>query len=203
MDSVLIEFKLIRIDDPLLQRLYCDLDKLTEIDEKEEELFDYLKLEHLPYNSLKLIKIVDEKLQYRPFFLKSKYIRDEIGKEIYIKSEYSEKWHTYKNTNRVSLSTFLKHMLPYVDKPVIKRLKYGKSFRKEVDGLMRNDELLKLTRSPHSYAVINPNKTKKFYTEKIIRDLRKKFSVEELIYRIKDEEWVRTALERYRIPNTE
>ncbi|MBS3782168.1 MAG: hypothetical protein KGY68_06135 [Candidatus Thermoplasmatota archaeon] len=179
---------------------YSNRKFIKNFNHRTEEHTDYLKLNHLKYESLKDVKKVDKKLQLRPYFLKSKTIRDEIGREAFIKSEYSDRWDTYKNTNRVNLSKFLKDMLPYVDKTVIKRLKHGKYFRKVVDGLMKNNELLDLAKTPNSYAVVNPRKTQEFFTGDVIRDLRKKFKREKLIDITKDEKWVNKALKEYDLP---
>ncbi len=199
MDSILQEFQLIEINKSILQR-YCNQKFIKNFNHRTNEHVDYIKLGHLKYESLRDVKKVDKKLQLRPYFLKSKKIRDEIGREVFIKPEYSDRWDTYKNTNRVNLSRFLKDMLPYIDKPTIKRLKHGKYFRRIVDGLMKNDQLLDLAKTPNSYAVLNPNKTQEFFTGDIIRDLRKKFKVEKLVDMTKDEEWVKKALEEYELP---
>jgi len=199
MDSILREFELIELNRSIVER-YSNQKSIKDISHRTNNHFDYIKLEHLKYESLKDVKKVDKKLQLRPYFLKSKKIRNEIGREVFIKSEYSDRWDTYKNTNRVNLSKFLKDMLPHIDKPTVKRLKHGKYFRKMVDGLMKNDELLDLAKTPNSYAVVNPNKVQEFYTGEIIRDLRKKFEVEKLVDLTKDEDWVKKALEEYDLP---
>ena len=200
MDSILQEFEIIEMNKSILKR-YCNQKFIDEFNHRTDDHFDYIKLEHLKYESLRDVKKVDKKLQLRPYFLKSKKIRDEIGREAFVKSEYSDRWDTYKNTNRVNLSRFLKDMLPYVDKPTIKRLKHGKYFRKIVDGLMKNDQLLELAKTPNSYAVINPNKTREFFTGDIVRDLRKKFKVEKLVDMTKDEKLVEKALKEYELPD--
>ncbi len=199
MDSILQEFEIIEINRSVVKR-YCNEKFIEEFNHRTNDHYDYIKLNHLKYESLRDVKRVDEKLQLRPYFLKSKKIRDEIGREAFIKPEYSDRWDTYKNTNRVNLSKFLKDMLPYVDKPTIKRLKHGKYFRKVVDGLMKNDKLLELAKTPNSYAVLNPYKTQDFFTGDIIRDLRKKFKVEKLVDMTKDDEWVKKALDEYELP---
>jgi len=199
MDSILQEFELIEINKSIVYR-YSNQKFIEDFNHRTDDHFDYIKLEHLKYESLRDVKKVDKKLQLRPYFLKSKKIRDEIGREAFIKPEYSDRWDTYKNTNRVNLSRFLKDMLPYVDKPTIKRLKHGKYFRKIVDGLMKNDQLLELAKTPNSYAVVNPTKTQEFFTGDIIRDLRKRFKVDKLIDMTKDEEWVKKALDEYELP---
>ncbi|MFW6047978.1 MAG: hypothetical protein ACOC87_01595 [Candidatus Natronoplasma sp.] len=199
MDSILQEFEIIEINKSILRR-YSNHKFVGNFDYRRAEHTDYIKLEHLKYESLRDVKKVDKKLQLRPYFLKSKKIREEVGREAFIKSEYSDRWDTYKNTNRVNLSKFLKDMLPYIDKTTIKRLKHGKYFRKIVDGLMKNDQLLELAKTPNSYAVLNPNKTQEFFTGDIIRDLRKKFEVEKLVEMTKDEEFVKKALEEYDLP---
>ncbi|MEF8832812.1 MAG: hypothetical protein V5A66_04750 [Candidatus Thermoplasmatota archaeon] len=201
MDSILQEFELIEMNTSLVRR-YSNEKFIEEFSHRTDEHADYIKLEHLKYESLRDVKKVDKKLQLRPYFLKSKDIRDEIGREAFVKSEYSERWDTYKNTNRVNLSKFLRDMLPYIDKPTIKRLKHGKYFRKVVDGLMKNDQLLALAKTPNSYAVVNPNKTQEFFTGDIIRDLRKKFKVEKLVDMTKDEDWVKKVLEEYELPDS-
>jgi len=199
MDSILQEFELIEMNKSIVKR-YCNHKFIEDFNHRTDDHYDYIKLEHLKYESLRDVKKVDKKLQLRPYFLKSKKIRDEIGREAFVKSEYSDRWDTYKNTNRVNLSRFLKDMLPYIDKPTIKRLKHGKYFRKIVCGLMKNDQLLELAKTPNSYAIVNPNKTQEFYTGDIIRDLRNKFDVEKLVDLTKDEEWVKKALEEYELP---
>ena len=199
MDSILQEFELIEINKSVMKR-YSNRKYIDEFNHRTDDHYDYIKLNHLKYESLRDVKKVDERLQFHPYFLKSKKIRNEIGREAFIKSEYSDRWETYKNTNRVNLSRFLKDMLPYVDKPTIKRLKHGKYFRKVVDGLMKNEKLLGLAKTPNSYAVLNPYKTQEFFTGDIIRDLRKKFNVEKLVDMTKDEEWVKMVLEEYELP---
>jgi len=199
MDSILQEFELIEMNKSIVKR-YSNQKFIEDFNHRTDDHYDYIKLEHLKYESLRDVKKVDKKLQLRPYFLKSKKIRGEIGREAFVKSEYSDRWDTYKNTNRVNLSKFLKDMLPYIDKPTIKRLKHGKYFRKIVGGLMKNDQLLELAKTPNSYAVVNPTKTQEFYTGDIIRDLRNKFKVEKLVDLTKDEEWVKKALEEYELP---
>ncbi len=199
MDSILQEFELIEINRSIMKR-YCNQKYIEQFDHRTNDHYDYIKLNHLKYESLRDVKKVDKKLQFHPYFLKSKKIRNEIGREAFIKSEYSDRWDTYKNTNRLNLSKFLKDMLPYVDKPAIKRLKHGKYFRNLVDGLMKNDQLLDLAKTPNSYAVLNPYKTQEFFTGDIIRDLRKKFNVEKLVDMTKDEKWVKKVLDEYELP---
>lgn len=187
------ELQLIEINRSIIQK-YSKTRSIDDFTHRKEDHTDYLKLNHLKKNSLEDFKKVDKKLQKRPFFLKSKTIRDTVGREAFIKKEFSDRWDTYKNTNRVNLSKFLKDMLPYVDKATIKRLKHGKYFRNIVDGLMNNHELLDLAGTPNSYAVLNPRKTQSFYTENIVKDLDKKFEKEKLIDMTKDEEWVRDII---------
>ncbi len=201
MELTLREFQLIEINRTIIER-YSNRKFIDEFNHRTEEHTDYLKLDHLKYDSLKDVKKVEKKLQCRPYFVKSKEIRDEVGREAYIKSEYSDRWETYKNTNRVNLSRFLKDMLPYIDKPTMKRLKHGKYFRKIVDGLMRNDRLLDLAKTPNSYAVINPNKEQKFYTEEVLKDLSKKFDKKKLFDLTKDKDRVIDILEEYDLPKS-
>lgn len=183
------ELQLIEINQSIIRR-YSKKKSYRNFNRRTEEHKDYLKLTHLKKDSLEDFKKVDKKLQKRPFFLKSKTIRDTVGREAFIKKEFSDRWDTYKNTNRVNLSKFLKDMLPYVDKRTIKRLKHGKYFRNIVDGLMNNNQLLDLAGTPNSYAVVNPRKTQNFFTENIVKDLDKKFEKEKLIDMTKDEDWV-------------
>ncbi len=193
MEMKIRESQLIEINQSVIRR-YSKKKPVSSFSHRIEEHTDHLKLKHLKDESLEDVKKVDKKLQIRPFFLKSKTIRDEVGKEAFIKKEYSDRWNTYKNTNRVNLSKFLKDMLPYVDKATIKRLKHGKYFRNIVDGLMNNDSLLDLAGTPNAYAVLNPRKTQDFYTEDIIKDLNKKFEKEKIIDMTKDEELVKDVL---------
>lgn len=201
MEHTLREFQLIEINKSIIDK-YSKRKSISEFNHRTEEHTDYLKLDHLKYQSLKDVKKVEEKLQRHPYFLKSKDIRDEVGKEAYIKSEYSDRWETYNNTNRVNLSRFLKDMLPYIDKATMKRLKHGKYFRKLVDGLMRNDRLLDLAKTPNSYAVLNPKKEEEFYTEDILEDLGKKFDKKKLIELTKDKDRVKDILEDYDLPES-
>ncbi len=194
MEMRLREFQLIEINRSIIER-YSHRAHADDLQHRKEESVEYLKLEHLKYESLKAVKKVEKKLQIRPYFLKSKTIREDVGREAYIKSEYSDRWETYKNTNRVNLSKFLKDMLPYVNKNAIKRLKHGRYFRSIVDGMMNNDALLDLAGTPNAYAVVNPRKTRDFFTEDIVKDLGKKFEKKELVDMTKDEEWIAEILE--------
>lgn len=194
MEIKLREFQLIEINQSIIER-YCQGRRVDDFQHRREKNTADLKLNHLKYGSLKDVKRVEEKLQIRPFFLKSKTIREDVGREVYIKKEYVDRWDTYKNTNRINLSKFLKDMLPYVNKKVIKRLKHGRYFRNIVDGMMNNHALLDLASTPNSYAVVNPQKTQEFFTEDVIKDLDKKFEKKKLADMTKDEEWVRDILD--------
>ncbi len=194
MDIRLREFQLIEINRSVIER-YSREERVDDFQQRRDKHADYLKLEHLKYESLKDVKKVEEKLQIDPYFLKSKTIREEVGREAYIKCEYSDRWDTYQNTNRVNLSKFLKDMLPYVDKASIKRLKHGRYFRNIVDGLMNNRALLDLASTPNSYAVVNPRKTQDFFTEDVVKDLGKRFEKEKLVDMTKNEEWVAEVLD--------
>ena len=191
MESLLHDFELLEFNESVHKR-YSNLEYPDGIPAPEEDS-GYIKLSHLKDESIEDMMKIEKKLKYRPHFLKAKEIRDEIGREAFIKSEYSDMWDTYKNTNRVNLSRFLKDMLPYVDKDTMKRLKHGKYFRKCVDGPMKNDELLELAKTPNSYAVLNPEI--QFFTSEIIRDLGKKFSIDKLFDMTKDKDLVNEVLE--------
>ncbi|MFW5946753.1 MAG: hypothetical protein ACOCTN_07800 [Candidatus Natronoplasma sp.] len=193
MEIQIRELQLIEINQSIISK-YSKKRSYRNFNYKANNQTDYLKLTHLKKGSLEDFKKVDRKLQSRPFFLKSKTIRDTVGREAFIKKEFNDRWETYKNTNRVNLSKFLKDMLPYIDKATIKRLKHGRYFRNIVDGLMNNNRLLDLASTPNSYAVVNPRKTQDFYTEKIIKDLDKKFEREKIVDMTKDEGWVKDVL---------
>lgn len=201
MELTLREFQLIEINRTIIER-YSNRKYIENFNHRTETHTDYLKLNHLKKQSLKDFKKVEKKLQSCPYFLKSKKIREEVGREAFIKSEYGERWDTYKNTNRMNLSRFLKDMLPYIDKYTMKRLKHGKYFRKIVDGLMRNENLLSLAKTPNSYAVLNPEKTRDFYTEDILKDLGKKFDKKKLVDLTKDKKLIEDILEKHDLPET-
>lgn len=194
MELRALELQLIEINESIIRR-YSNTRNIKSFNHRQETHHDYIKLDHLKEKSLERVKTVDEKLQSHPYFLKSKTIRDEVGKELYIKGEYSDKWNTYQDTNRLNLSKFLKDMLPYIDKATIKRLKHGKYFRSVVDGLLKNTELLDLAKTPNGYAVVSSKKTREFYTEPVVKDLNKKYSKEKLVKLTKDEEWINEVLE--------
>ncbi|MBS3815974.1 MAG: hypothetical protein KGY76_00225 [Candidatus Thermoplasmatota archaeon] len=201
MELRIREFQLIEINQTVMRR-YCNQKRIQEFNHRKEEHTDYLKLRHLKDGSLKDVKSVEKKLQTHPYFLKSKTIREEVGKEAYIKEEHSERWETYKNTNRVNLSKFLKDMLPYVDKATIKRLKHGKYFRKIVSGMLKNNSLLELANTPNAYAVLNPERKDEFFTKDIVYDLGKKFGKQKLVDMTKDEDLVEDLLEEYDLPDS-
>ncbi len=193
MELRLLEFQLIEINESIIKR-YSKTKRLKSFNHRTDTHHDYIKLDHLKRRSLENVKKVDKKLQTHPYFLKSKTIREKVGRELYIQSEYSDKWNTYQDTNRLNLSRFLKDMLPFIDKETITRLKHGKYFRSIVDGLIRNQALLDMAHTPNGYAVVNPQKTREFYTEPVIKDLNKKFEKEKLIDLTKDKEWVNEVL---------
>ncbi len=194
MDIRLREFQIIEINKSIIRK-YSKDNFIYNFQYIEEEPEESLSLKHLKESSIEAVKKVDKKLRTPPYFLKAKTIRKEIGKELFIKSEYSDKWDTYKNTNRVNLPKFLKDMLPYVNKPAIKRLMCGKYFRKSIaDSLLINYKLTPLAQSPHSYAVLNPNKKKEFFTQNVMKQYIKEFDEKELMEMTKDEELVKKAM---------
>ncbi len=194
MELRIREFQVIQINKSIIRKYSSDR-FIHNFQYIEEEPTGTLSLKHLKESSLEAIKKVDEKLRTPPYFLKAKTIRKEIGRELFIKNEYSDKWDTYKNTNRVNLSKFVKDMLPYVNKPAVKRLMCGKHFRKSIDSLLINYQLSPIAQGPGSYAVLNPNKKKEFFTEEVMDHFVKEFDEEELIEMTKDEELVWKALD--------
>ncbi|MEF8874608.1 MAG: hypothetical protein V5A88_08070 [Candidatus Thermoplasmatota archaeon] len=195
MDIRLREFQIIEINKSIIRK-YSKDNFSHDFQYLEEESPDPLSLEHLKESSIAAVKKVDKKLRTPPYFLKAKTIRKEIGREVFIKSEYSDKWDTYKNTNRVNLPKFMKDMLPYVNKPAVKRLMCGRYFRKALeDSLLINYNLSPLAKGPHSYAILNPNKREEFFTEDVMNQFAKEFDRKELVEMTKDEELVQNVLE--------
>ncbi|MFP4116797.1 MAG: hypothetical protein ACLFQ8_02530 [Candidatus Aenigmatarchaeota archaeon] len=155
------------------------------------------KIEHFQEESQKYIKKLDERLSKPPWFVDSKSIREDIAKELVVKSEYKDAWETYSRTKRFNFPKFLKDVLPYMNTDCVKRLKHGKYLRNMVDGIIDkyDTRVLEIAggRGP-SYAVLNPDKTEEFYTESILKDLSKELDGEELIDLTKDEELINDAL---------
>ncbi len=189
MELRIREFQIIEINKSIIRK-YGREKFIHDFQYIEEERDEPLSLKHLKEESLEAVKRVDDKLRKPPYFLKAKTIRKEIGRELFVKNEYSDKWNTYKNTNRVNLSKFLKDMLPYVNKPAIRRLMCGKYFRKSIDSLLINYKLSPLAQSPHSYAVLNPNKSDEFFTEDVMKQFVKEFDRDELKEMTKDEKLI-------------
>ncbi|MFP3872574.1 MAG: hypothetical protein ACLFVL_06815 [Candidatus Aenigmatarchaeota archaeon] len=193
MELRLREFQIIEINKSVIRR-YSRERFIHDFQYIEEEPSEPISLKHIKESSLEAVKKVDKKLRTPPYFLKAKTIRKEIGKELFIKSEYSDRWDTYRNTNRVNLPKFLKDMLPYVNKCAVKRLMCGKYFRKSIDSLLVDRKLQPLAQGPNSYAVLNPNKREEFFTEDVMEQFTKEFDQDELEDMTKDEEWVREVL---------